>query len=661
MNERRTRVLWPKNVEWPAGGADIVKARVTEVSADGVGGQVTIDVAPPRPRRGREGSAVAPAPQPLSFPNPCCNREEREEGLFRAGMRAINLVYAHAKVTVFLLTDSAIDLTSGEPIAGRPRDYFGSGWTVFEMTISRLFKDMRELRGLGMWPGVVQVGAVSRDKWRPHEPPQSPAVFASRVEGTHRNANMQLDEPLHFTNGEVDGPMVVDKYEATLRLALGDKTEFQFSNAHWDDADMVSFAPTLALCPKLKYLNVSRNKLGDAGLAALAAALEQGYIPDLKSLWLGGNTFGKDGLHALVVAIGKGGPDGHASSPRTSSTDKDGHAGPGGRPLKRRISFWQRTSSAREIFSLRRPRTKKFALEELNQRVRAETGLARLDPRPLSRDDARMPSHRPPRARPHTPVPRRACVPQADSTGSGWLKRLEHLDFEGCTFTDGAAAAPTSAAGLPLYESSKAVSTGPIHPLVEFIGLLPSGALPSLKTLNLRACFDALDDAPIIEQLVRALGNARRGHILQVGTRRRERTTRERTCACACAPSHACTCVRACACAGGGGPGGQGERRVLLAARAVRHARPRSAADGHRAARRPADGQRGCRARDAHHEGQPACPRNRARLPAGREPRAQPRRRPAALGPARGQGGRRRLDRQGQLEQRDACRVNLPE
>ena len=58
-----------------------------------------------------------------------------------------------------------------------------------------------------------------------------------------------------------------------------------------------------------QLLDLSLNKIGDAGLTALAKAVESGALPQLEKLWLGRNSIGDAGLSALADALGKGALD----------------------------------------------------------------------------------------------------------------------------------------------------------------------------------------------------------------------------------------------------------------------------------------------------------------------------------------------------------------
>jgi Leucine-rich repeat (LRR) protein len=58
-----------------------------------------------------------------------------------------------------------------------------------------------------------------------------------------------------------------------------------------------------------QLLDLSLNKIGDAGLTALAKAVESGALPQLKKLWLQQNNISDSGVSALADAVGKGALD----------------------------------------------------------------------------------------------------------------------------------------------------------------------------------------------------------------------------------------------------------------------------------------------------------------------------------------------------------------
>ena len=53
-------------------------------------------------------------------------------------------------------------------------------------------------------------------------------------------------------------------------------------------------------------LGLGGDQIGDAGLTALAKAVESGTLPQLKQLWLSENKIGDMGVSALADTLGKG-------------------------------------------------------------------------------------------------------------------------------------------------------------------------------------------------------------------------------------------------------------------------------------------------------------------------------------------------------------------
>ena len=53
-------------------------------------------------------------------------------------------------------------------------------------------------------------------------------------------------------------------------------------------------------------LELVNTKIGDAGLAALAKAVESGALPQLQELYLSGNSIGDVGLSALADVVSRG-------------------------------------------------------------------------------------------------------------------------------------------------------------------------------------------------------------------------------------------------------------------------------------------------------------------------------------------------------------------
>ena len=112
-------------------------------------------------------------------------------------------------------------------------------------------------------------------------------------------------KPLHFSIAS-DKAVVTGLYERALRAACGGVVELAFPKSGWDGAAAASFAASLAMCGRIRRLNLGQNELGDWGVEALAATIAKGVVPKLKVLQLWRTGMGDAGLAALVGAISAG-------------------------------------------------------------------------------------------------------------------------------------------------------------------------------------------------------------------------------------------------------------------------------------------------------------------------------------------------------------------
>ena len=58
--------------------------------------------------------------------------------------------------------------------------------------------------------------------------------------------------------------------------------------------------------PKIVFLNLRYNKIGDNGMMAFAEALGKGALPMLECLYLNNNNIGDEGANAFADALGNG-------------------------------------------------------------------------------------------------------------------------------------------------------------------------------------------------------------------------------------------------------------------------------------------------------------------------------------------------------------------
>ncbi|EOD38884.1 hypothetical protein EMIHUDRAFT_223995 [Emiliania huxleyi CCMP1516] len=230
-------------------------------------------------------------------------RTEEQNALFKQGLSCLGTLYSHPKTYVLRLTSfpdghKAEDQAEGTNVA----KYFDRGWCSTENAWASLTKAGQLSLDLGKMRAGVEYGYGSliddcvQDGGR--RPPLLPSAFAAEL------------EKKSFTNGKDDKPLVKQLYEAAFKEQFGKATVLNYRGLGWGDAEAAQLAEVLAsgAAPRLERLELQRNKIGDEGCKALAAALgKEGAAPRLETLSLGENKIGDEGCKALAAALGKEG------------------------------------------------------------------------------------------------------------------------------------------------------------------------------------------------------------------------------------------------------------------------------------------------------------------------------------------------------------------
>jgi hypothetical protein len=220
-------------------------------------------------------------------------RTEPEQAAFKTALKTVNTWYAHRLTTTVILSE----LPPGWPRSPEDAPLFpegwlrGKGWPVFERAVSGFVK-----RGAGfsfrrIADPAVPRGVAGGGGYR--APPMHPREFAA-----------ELSRKV-FTNG-ADCEVVARLYADACCAALGEARVLEFSLLQWNDEDAEAFAKVLPLLRRVETLDLSNNKIGTRGFAALAAAIREGAAPALEKFLFAFQTDGGDStaLHEACKARG---------------------------------------------------------------------------------------------------------------------------------------------------------------------------------------------------------------------------------------------------------------------------------------------------------------------------------------------------------------------
>lgn len=184
------------------------------------------------------------------------DRSEGETDAFRAALARMQLLYAHQKTLVYLLTEQP-DGWSG------PR-YEDRGWPSFERTVTMLLKHHSH----ESWQLIVD---AADSETRP-QPPKLPEEFDAML------------NDMTFSSG-ADRELVSELYRQTLTVALGQTRTLRYAGLRWGDDEMVQLVRVLPMCHSLRTLNLKgTHNAYTPKSAELLAALLRRQPPHMRRL-----------------------------------------------------------------------------------------------------------------------------------------------------------------------------------------------------------------------------------------------------------------------------------------------------------------------------------------------------------------------------------------
>ncbi|EOD35208.1 hypothetical protein EMIHUDRAFT_227767 [Emiliania huxleyi CCMP1516] len=216
---------------------------------------------------------------------------EQKAAFGRMLENTMDLWYAHASVTVVLLTQLPDELPAG---FDRSRTYDTRGWTTFERCSAELGAKPSKL-GFAKWKLVIDV--ASGDGGAQRRLPATPERMA------------KLLAACRFTNG-ADSAAVLALYVKTAKGVLGTVEKLDYHGLPLVRGDAWTspalLAEALNHCESLRTLSLVGTRLDDEGVAELAAGLEDGALPALEILHLWANRYGARGVGALCGVFHRG-------------------------------------------------------------------------------------------------------------------------------------------------------------------------------------------------------------------------------------------------------------------------------------------------------------------------------------------------------------------
>lgn len=206
---------------------------------------------------------------------PQAPRSTNENIVWSRAMQNIHLWYAHASLSVWMLTRVPNGIVP----------YGQRGWPFFERSLSGILVTDSAL-DLGMlrpqwntWAHVLQDCKVKP------QPPLPPDAFAAEL------LRRTLSE-------DSDRELLARRYGEAFRCAIGLADVLQFGGLHWSDREAARVARLLPLCECLRELELQQNDFTGKGARALLQSVVQ--CPQLERVALWGNCIEPDVQQALV-------------------------------------------------------------------------------------------------------------------------------------------------------------------------------------------------------------------------------------------------------------------------------------------------------------------------------------------------------------------------
>ena len=218
------------------------------------------------------------------------HRTPYEDQLMKVALGGLGKMYAHrftCVIKVAPLPEHATEST-------RPSVEGGCAWCFTESSLRSLVSsNTLDLAHFTNTEESLREVFENCKERRP--PPLAPSAFNGIV------------VKLRFTSPHADTALVKVLYASAFQSLMANALNLDFSNLCWGDEEAIRLADVLPAVHSVRFIHLQRNKIGNAGLHALARAIQysDNVVPNLVDMYPGECHGCLEGKHALAKAVAR--------------------------------------------------------------------------------------------------------------------------------------------------------------------------------------------------------------------------------------------------------------------------------------------------------------------------------------------------------------------
>ena len=234
-----------------------------------------------------------------SCPKGADDRTPAERARFERALDNMGLWYSHPKTFVLLVSTS---LPEGDYTNCAP--YGARGWCMAERHMSAMVKGTGLLLDLSQLTGAeCDIMDMMKTSSARQPPPLTPTAFAEKLR------DGVSSKRIAFTNGG-DVDVVAEIYQRAFTTEFGSTRRLCFQHRAWSEAQGEAFAAALRYAlsdgglKHVEALELENNRIGDQSIIALVDACQgDNVMPRCAYIYLDRNDIGDAGMRALASAI----------------------------------------------------------------------------------------------------------------------------------------------------------------------------------------------------------------------------------------------------------------------------------------------------------------------------------------------------------------------